>query len=126
MTTNEATLNAVQKIANALYYLEQQALIARDFWKEAKEKGDEKTLISQRKLKIKIHNLKKQALTDLAAQGYAQIKGCYECAAAYGNPHMLALEVAGKQFLMPVKKNLSKVLAFLGQTGLSEVDHEFE
>lgn len=125
-TSNEAVQKAVQKLSDALYFLDQQALKARDSWLAAKERGDEAEIKTHRKFKIKIQNLKKQAVMDLISQNLASIKGFYKCVAIESEPHLLAVEVAGREFLIPISHKISKHLKCLGEQNLVQVDENFE
>ena len=124
--TTQSVLEAVKKLANALYFLDQEALKARDLWIQAKQKNDEKAMLEHRKTKVKIHNLKKKAIMDLLAQGHAKIKGYYSCNVTEPASHLLAVDVADKEFLVPISYKLSKNLPCLGEQGLVEVDESFE
>lgn len=126
MTTNTTAVDAVQTLADALYCLDQVAIEARDAWRVAKDNSDEATVKEKRKLKVKIHDLKKKAVTELTGQGYGTIKGYYICTAAYGQPHLLAITIRDREFMMPIKREYCAQLPFLGERGLVEKDTSFE
>lgn len=128
MTTdsNASAINAVKAIADALYFLEQVAIDARDEWRIAKEKGDEALMKEKRKIKVKIHGLKKKAVMALAGQGFGVVKGYYKCVEAQDEPHLLAIDVAGREFLIPVKKEMSQHVKHLGDRGLVAKDTAFK
>ena len=126
MTTDNVTAFAVQRIVDSLYFLDQKALMCRDLWRNAKILGDEKGISENLKLKVKVHNLKKQAVMQLCGQGFGKIKGYYECASVESRPHLLAVEICDREFLIPMKKKLSKNLIFLGEIGLIQAENGFE
>lgn len=125
-TSNEAVKKAVQNLSDAMYFLDQEALKSRDLWMDAKQRSDEEAIRIHRKFKVKVHTLKKSAVMDLISQGHATIKGFYKCVAVESEPHLLAVDIAGREFLVPISHKISKNLPCLGEQSLVSVDTEFQ
>jgi hypothetical protein len=119
-------IDPVELLAKAIYLLDQVAISSRDKWYLAREEGDSYAMHKHKKSKIKMHEIKKKAVMSLLGQGYGSIKGYYKCVEVNDEPHLVAIDIKGYEFLLPISRKISKNLNYLGEQGLVEQDESFE